>query len=119
MNQKILVVIMILMLVSTPVFAALGNYGPSEWTERDTKTEKIIGKFGFGAKNMLMGWSEILYHPYAAGNQGENIIEGAVVGMRYGLADTVGGILQFVTFPLAWDIQLPEGGTHMFKKPSV
>lgn len=114
MNKKIIILFFVLVITAPHAFAALGNYEPSHWTERDTYTEKAIGKLGFGVKNALLGWTELIYHPYAAGSKGENIVEGAIIGLWYGLADTAGGILHFATFPIPFDIKLPEGGTHMF-----
>lgn len=119
--QKIAILTVSLMLLSSPLFAEeLGRYEASHWTERETRAERIIGKLGFGAKNALLGWSELIYHPYTAGMNGKNIIEGAAVGLWYGLADTAGGLIHLVTFPFSsFDVKLPEGGTHMFQEPPI
>lgn len=119
MKRKLWALILAIMLSATPAFAALGRYEASAWTERETLTEKIIGKLGFGAKNTFLGWSELIYHPYKALDRGENIVEGAAVGLWYGLADTASGIIHLVTFPFPFDIKLPEGGTHMFGEPPI
>ena len=108
----------VFMIISGNLFASYVDYKSSPWTDEYRATDRIIRKIGFSAKNFFFGWSEPIYHFYTAFAKGNNIVEAALVGGWYGLADTAGGLLQGLTFPFSFDIKLPEGGTHMFKDPA-
>lgn len=87
----------------------------SPWTEGKTYSEKVTGKFSFGFKNLFLGWTEIFYQPHAASVDGKNAWSGLGKGLVYSLADTVGGAVHLVTFPIPVDVPLPENGVNFDK----
>ncbi|MDP3921398.1 MAG: hypothetical protein Q8R76_11400 [Candidatus Omnitrophota bacterium] len=81
---------------------------PSPWTQEEIYTDKITHKLGFGFFNALNGWTGIFFEPIRE----ENITTGLLKGCAYAVANTLGGALQMLTFPIPFDIPLPDGGVH-------
>ncbi|OGW81022.1 MAG: hypothetical protein A3G33_01445 [Omnitrophica bacterium RIFCSPLOWO2_12_FULL_44_17] len=106
MKKTTILLVIILILCSTPsnLFAA------SPWTKAQTYGGKTGGKLVFGLKNVLFGWSSLFMEPAEAIANGENIWAGFGQGLAYPIINTVGGALQFLTFPAPFDIPLPETG---------
>ena len=93
-------------LINAPLFAAW-NYPASPWTKENTYTDKMIHKLGFGAMNVLTGWSDILFEPARSG-----LVKGIPLGVVHFATDVVGGVLHVATFPVPVDIPLPDGGVN-------
>jgi hypothetical protein len=87
----------------------------SPWAEEQGWANQARGKFVFGLKNTLLGWTELFAEPYEAAKGGRNIAGGVGQGLLNGLLDTAGGAAHLVTFPITkFDLPLPEGGTQLF-----
>ena len=99
-------IILTTFVLATPVFAA----EPSPWTKKLTYMGKTFGKFGFGLKNALLGWSEVLTEPYDAYKADESFLSSIGKGIYHACADTVFGVIQVGTFFIPIDLPLPEGG---------
>ena len=98
-------VVIAVMLVPAVVFAA------SPWTEKTTYADKVKYKLDFGVKNILGGITEIYTQPKNYHKEKKNMFEGVGKGLWYALADTVGGALHILTFPIPQlDVPLPENG---------
>lgn len=102
----------ILLLTSSSAQAAdAGTYRPSEWRSEKEYIDRAFGKFNFGIWNFFFGWTELATEPYESLMTDENFLWGIGKGVFNGLADTVGGAANIVTFPItALYIPLPEGG---------
>ena len=88
----------------------------SPWTNEVDYNSKAIGKLKYGLVNTFLGWTELFQEPYEAAQYGENFFVGLGRGLVYGVADTVGGVLHVVTFPVTnLDVPLPEGGTDVIE----
>ena len=115
MKKLSLLLIMVLMMSALP---AIGWAG-SPWTTETTQHDKMMGKLGYGMKNLLLGWTEIIKRPIQ-GAKDEQFIgfgKGLGIGLYNGVMDTVGGALHVVTFPVTGlDIPLPGGGVECHKK---
>ena len=89
-------------------------YTASPWTHEAGYTNQMVGKLGFGIKNLLLGWTELFTEPKDALSAGTNFFVGVGKGLMNGLGQEVGGALHLVTFPItAIDVALPEGGTQL------
>jgi len=83
----------------------------SHWAREHGWANQARGKFMFGAKNTLLGWTELFTEPYEAAKSGGNVVGGIGRGLWNGVADTAGGAAHLVTFPIPQvDLPLPEGG---------
>jgi len=83
----------------------------SPWAREHGWANQARGKFMFGAKNTLLGWTELFTEPYEAAKSGRNVAGGIGRGLWNGVADTAGGAAHLVTFPIPQvDLPLPEGG---------
>jgi hypothetical protein len=83
------------------------DYTPSPWTQEVGYGRRALGKLGFGVKNTLLGWTELFTEPMEA----ENKLAGIGYGLVDGVGNTVGGLVQTITFPITGlDVPLPEGG---------
>jgi hypothetical protein len=92
------------------------DYTASPWTSEVGYTNRLVGKVGFGVKNLLLGWTELFTEPKEAMDEGGNFFVGLGKGLLNGVLDTVGGAVHLVTFPItALDAPLPEGGTQLFQ----
>ena len=115
----------ILLLVALFMFqvAVAPAWAASPWTTKSTYSEKMMGKLGFGLKNTLLGFTEIIKQPIvdykgAEHNKLGNGVLGLGKGLVNGVVYTVGGVLHLVTFPLTMvDIPLPHDGVHCDKCP--
>jgi len=119
----------IAVLIALAVFPATGHaegakytlsmtkdYTASPWTSETGWSSRAVGKLGFGAKNLLLGWTELFTEPKAALDEGGNFFVGLGRGLWNGLADTLGGAVHVVTFPItAVDAPLPQGGVQLFQ----
>ena len=80
-----------------------GDYGATSGTT-----------FVRGASNTLLGWTDLFVEPKETMNAGGNFFKGLGVGLADGLANTLGGVVHLITFPLTeLDAPLPEGGTQI------
>ncbi len=71
-------------------------------------------KLTTGLSNVLVGWSDILAEPEAALENGTSPWKGLGKGFVDAFANTFGGLIQVVTFPLTQlDIPLPDGGVEL------
>ena len=90
----------------------------SPWTEGKTYKDKVIGKLDFGFKNALGGWTAIFSETAKADSNCKckvmRTLKGFGRGVAYAVADTFGGILHIVTFPLTQlDVPLPNNGINL------
>ena len=86
----------------------------SPWAHERGWANQARGKFVFGAKNTLLGWTEIFTEPYEAAKSGGNVAGGIGRGLLNGVLDTAGGAAHLVTFPITkFDLPLPEGGVQL------
>ena len=87
----------------------------SSWTSEDGYTNRAIGKLGFGAKNLLLGWTDLFIEPKEAMDEGGNFFVGLGAGLKDALFNELGGAVHLVTFPItSLDAPLPEGGVQLF-----
>ena len=99
------------LLVITIFFACGSAFAASPWTSGATYKDKVLGKLDFAVKNVLGGWTELINRPIKYHKDGKNVSEGVLMGVYYAIADTVGGALHLITFPIpAIDVPLPNDG---------
>jgi hypothetical protein len=90
------------------------DYTPSPWTTETGWGNRAKAKLGFGLKNGLLGWTEIITEPKKALDAGDNFFVGLGKGIKNGVGDTLGGIVHTATFFLTeLDAPLPNGGTQL------
>ena len=90
------------------------DYTPSPWTHEVGWSKRAIGKLGFGVKNLLLGWTDLVVEPKEAAQEGGNIFAGIGMGLKDALENELGGAVHILTFPLTEvDAPLPEGGTQL------
>ena len=90
------------------------DYTPSPWTTEEGYLRQSGGKFVFGAKNALLGVTELYTAPRDAMQHGEKVAVGIGRGFVNMLGDMVGGVIHIATFPItAVDVPLPQGGTKI------
>lgn len=83
----------------------------SPWADEQGWENQARGKFVFGVKNTLLGWTELFTEPYEASKQGRNVASGVGEGLLHSVLDTAGGAVHLLTFPVTkFDLPLPEGG---------
>ena len=112
MAKRLMVMAVILALVGAPSAA----FAASPWAAESGWANQAKGKFVYGAKNTLLGWTELFTEPYEAATGGGNFFVGLGQGIWNGVGQTVGGALHLVTFPVPQiDVPLPEGGTELLK----
>ena len=93
------------------------NSGP--WLREKEWSGQAAGKAAYGAKNMLLGWTELITEPYAAatdkGRNSKSFLQGVGEGVWNATGQTIGGAADVVTFPFTKSVvPLPEGGTSLF-----
>ena len=93
-------------------------HAASPWTEEKTYKDKVLGKLDFGFKNTLGGWTAIFSEAKKGNPECKcNVTataKGIGRGIAYAVADTVGGILHIVTFPIPQiDVPLPNNGINL------
>ena len=90
------------------------DYTPSPWTSEVGYSNRVIGKLGFGVKNLLLGWTEIFTEPKEALDSGGNFFVGLGKGLKNGIEQELGGVVHITTFLITGiDAPLPEGGTKL------
>ena len=90
------------------------DYTASPWTSEVGWSNRAVKKLGFGAKNLLLGWTEFFTEPMKAHQDGSNVLTGIGTGLKNGLEDTLGGVVHIVTFPITEvDAPLPGGGVKI------
>lgn len=90
------------------------DFTASPWTHETTYGSRALGKLGFGVKNLLLGWTDLVVEPMDASRAGENVFKGIGVGLKDGIENELGGALHLITFPFTTlDVPLPEGGTQL------
>jgi putative exosortase-associated protein (TIGR04073 family) len=108
--KKLSLVLVVLMMVSA---LPVAGWAASPWTTETVTSDKVMGKLGFGLKNVLLGWTEIIRQP-VNGAKEEHIIgfsKGLLTGIYDGVVYTVGGALHVITFPFtSIDVPLPNDG---------
>jgi hypothetical protein len=93
--------------------AYAGAFEPSDWTHEPTYLGKIAQKLGFGFLNLTVGWTALLFEPC----RDQNFFVGVGKGLGYAVTNTAGGILHAATFPIPFDVPLPQGGiAYEYKK---
>ncbi len=111
--KKIGVILVLLAIVFAP--AAMASMEASPWTAEKTYSDKTVGKFKFGFKNLALGWTQLFYQPHAHQVDGKNAWAGLGKGLLLFPVDTIGGALHLVTFLIPVDVPLPEGGVNYTK----
>jgi hypothetical protein len=78
----------------------------SPWVDGKTYAEKTSGKFIFGAKNLLLGWTALFTEPVKYGYflEKKKSWEGLCVGISKAVLYTTTGAIHLVTFPIPIDI---------------
>lgn len=104
-----------LCLASSVYAGQRGMNSASPWTTKQQWVEKADGKLYYGAKNLLLGWTELFTEPFDAYREKRNIAGGVWEGLGNAIGQTVGGAAHVATFPITQiDVPLPEGGTQIF-----
>lgn len=119
----ILLVLLSLFSLSLPGFSADEDLDEqSGWQVHvDNYWSGVSNKFGFGAINFLLGWTELITEPvdHYEDHKGEKGAWGhAFIGIGHGLVnfplDIIGGALNLVTSPIPqFRIPLPQGGVNL------
>jgi hypothetical protein len=109
--KKSVSLLIVLAILLAPTLAFAG----SPWTEKTTYAEQVNGKLAFGAKNLLLGWTDLFYQPHAAQKDGKNPWGALGKALFTAPLITVGGAVHFVTFPIPVDVPLPHGGVQLDK----
>ncbi len=90
------------------------DYTASPWTHEVGYGKRALGKLGFGVKNLLLGWTDLILEPKEASESGGNLLTGIGVGIKDAVENELGGAVHLITFPItAIDAPLPEGGTKL------
>ncbi len=114
MKKLSLLLVFLFIIGSLPV----SGFAESPWTKETTYQGKMMGKLGFGVKNLLLGWTELFKKPAehyhnATEQKPIHLLEGVVDGIGTFVADTIGGALHVVTFPITnLDVPLPGDGVE-------
>ena len=112
MTRRLGAIAVVLALVAAPIAA----FAASPWTQEVDYLGKVKGKFVYGLKNGLLGWTEIFSEPAEAIQGGGNFFLGIGEGLFNCIGQTVGGALHVATFPIPQiDVPLPEGGTQLLQ----
>ena len=94
------------------------GWAASPWTHKATYQDKMVGKLGFGLKNLLLGWTELIKEPIHHFQKAEhNRLGHGMIGLGEGLVnaidETIGGAVHLVTFPVvSLDVPLPHDGVQ-------
>ena len=90
------------------------DYTASPWTSQTGWSTRAAHKLGFGAKNLLLGWTDLFTEPAEETQAGGNLLKGIGIGLKDGVENMVGGAVHIVTFPITClDVPLPEGGVQL------
>ncbi len=98
MKNKFLILLIAFTLIALPGWA-------SPWAEGETYGEKTCGKFVFGAKNLLLGWTALFTEPVKYGYylEKKESWEGFCHGISKTVLYTATGAIHLVTFPIPVD----------------
>ena len=104
-SLAVVMVIAALIAGAPPVSAA------SPWAQNPTYGSKVKGKFNYGLKNTLLGWTAMFIEPYQPkyGKRWEGFCVGAAQSVFY----TASGLIQLVTFPIPADFPDIGPGIHI------
>ena len=103
------IVVSMIIGLAAPTQAAAAQASP--WANGADWTEKSTAKFFYGAKNLLLGWTELITEPDEAIWEGSSVTNGILDGLWHSVGQTLGGAYHLLTFPLTnLDLPLPEGG---------
>ena len=92
------------------------DYTASPWTSETGWSNRAVSKLGFGLKNALLGWTELIIQPKSAMDSGGNFFVGLGKGLKNGVENELGGVVHAVTFLLTeLDAPLPNGGTQLLQ----
>jgi hypothetical protein len=104
----------VLALVTAALLVPALGWAASPWTEKTTYADKVIGKFEFGVKNLLGGWTELVSEPmdhYKEEKTMKHFLMGVKTGICHSVLFSVGGALHLATFPITQiDITVPHNG---------
>ena len=90
------------------------DYTPSPWTNEVGWGNRATAKLGFGLKNLVFGWTELITEPKRAMDEGDNVFVGIGRGVKNAVFDELGGVVHTLTSPLTeLDAPLPQGGTQL------
>lgn len=109
--MKKLTAFLILAILMMPV----AGMAASPWTEQKTYSEKVVGKFNFGFKNLVLGVADIFYEPHRYQTEGKNAWAGLGKGLLDAPINIIGGALHLVTFLIPVDLPLPDNGVNFDK----
>lgn len=112
MKTTLLTLCVSMLLVSTAL-AVEDNPYPSPWRNNGTYGDQAVGKLGYGAKNLFLGWTELFTEPIGSETPFVSIGQ----GLGNTVMDTVGGFLHVLTFPVTGiDVPLPENGVNFLEE---
>lgn len=84
----------------------------SPWAEKQGYGEKTAGKFLFGLKNSLLGWTEIFTEPWDSKyDLKKSEWEGFCDGIAQSIFYTANGLIHLATFPVPVDFPDMGAGT--------
>ena len=110
MSKKLGMLAVVLAIVAAPTLA----HAASPWASETGWANQAKGKFVYGLKNTLLGWTEIFTEPKKAIDEGGNFFAGVGKGLWNATGQTVGGAVHLATFIIPQiDVPLPEGGTSI------
>ena len=90
------------------------DYTASPWTSEVGWANRAGAKFVFGAKNLLLGWTDLITETKEAVDSGGNFFVGLGYGLKDSVQNTLGGAVHVATFLITGiDAPLPEGGTQL------
>ncbi len=93
------------------------DYTASPWTHEEGYGKRAVAKLVFGAKNLLLGWTDLITETQEEVNGGGSFFKGLGVGLKDSVENELGGAVHVVTFPITClDAPLPEGGVQLFSK---
>lgn len=105
-HQKFLALVIIVQLAFAPV-----SFAESPWVKNDSVGGKIAGKFGYGLKNSLLGWTSMFIE--AVQPEYKTEWNGFCVGIARTVVYTGGGLVQLATFPIPVDFPDMGPGLHI------
>ena len=90
------------------------DYTPSPWTSEVGYSNRVIGKLGFGLKNLLLGWTDVFVETKKETDGGGNFFKGLGMGLKDAVENELGGVVHVVTFLVPQiDAPLPGGGVQL------
>jgi len=106
--KKLMMIFFLMLSVSSNVFAA------SPWTTESGWSSKAVHKLGFGAKNLLLGWTTLFSEPMKHHEGAQSTMKSMGKGMMMFPMYTLEGAMHVLTFPItSLDIPIPCGGVEL------